>query len=268
MVGRQAEPPPALGGLRSGTPERSPPMAVIAPLFALAVASLPALQAVGPGFVRWSAAELERRNAALSEAIRLRRVSPRDPGRLRGRRVPSFPLHPPRGKRISPSSTRSIEDVVLIQSGAATLVVGGELVDPTGRDGEYRGTDIAGGMHYPGGPRGHRAHSRRHPAPLPRARGRARDLRAGPAAGPHRRARPAAGRPRPGLRAGRGSPCGGRASSTGAAPTWTGGSAPTARPARPSPTTAARPARTASATSTATPTGCPRSTTTSSTWSS
>jgi mannose-6-phosphate isomerase-like protein (cupin superfamily) len=123
-------------------------MAVIAPLLALAFVSLPAVQAGGPGFVRWSAAELEARNAALSEAIRpdgsaRETLADYEVGgshrfRFIRREADGFP-----------EQHAHIEDVVLIQSGAATLVVGGELVDRNGGDGEYRGTDIAGGVHYP-----------------------------------------------------------------------------------------------------------------------
>ena len=118
-------------------------MAVIAPLFALAVVSLPAVQAGGPGFVRWSAAELERRDADLSEAIRpdgsaRETLADYEVGgshrfRFIRREADGFP-----------EQHAHIEDVVLIQSGAATLVVGGELVGRTGRDGEYRGTGHRG----------------------------------------------------------------------------------------------------------------------------
>ena len=123
-------------------------MAFFASLFTLAVVSLPAAQPAEPGFVRWSAAELERRNAALSEAIRLdgsgrETLADYEVGgshrfRFLRREADGFPEQHAR-----------IEDVVLIQSGAATLVVGGELVGRTGRGGEYRGTGIAGGVHYP-----------------------------------------------------------------------------------------------------------------------
>ena len=123
-------------------------MVAIARLFALAVVSLPALQAPEPGFVRWSAAELERRNAALSETIRpdgsaRETLTDYEVGgshrfRFIRRDLDGFP-----------EQHANIEDVVLIQSGAATLVVGGELVDRAGVDGEYRGTGIAGGVRYP-----------------------------------------------------------------------------------------------------------------------
>jgi len=44
-----------------------------------------------------------------------------------------------------PEQHEQIEDVVLIQSGEATLLVGGEMVNRTGSNGEYRGTGIADG---------------------------------------------------------------------------------------------------------------------------
>ena len=241
-------------------------MVAIARLFALAVVSLPALQAPEPGFVRWSAAELERRNAALSETIR--------PDGSARETLTDYEVGGSHRFRFIrrdadgfPEQHANIEDVVLIQSGAATLVVGGELVDRAGVDGEYRGTGIAGGVRYPV------------------SRG---DILHIPADTPHRYLVPEGGHVTyvlvrlPALTGERvvppdapaldfeplGFACGAPASSTRGAPPSTSGSAPTGRPARPSPTTAARPGRTASATSTATPTGCPRSTTTSSIWSS
>ena len=124
-------------------------MAFIARLFALAAVSLPVLQAGEPGFLHWSAADLERRNAALSETIR-----PDGSARetLADYEVPGG-SHRFRFIRRDadgfPEQHAHIEDVVFIQSGAGTLVVGGELIDRAGGNGEYRGTGISGGVSYP-----------------------------------------------------------------------------------------------------------------------
>ena len=122
-------------------------MIAFARLFAVAAVALPVLQPAEPGFLRWSAAELERRNAALSEAIRpdgsaretLADYEVGGSHRFRFIRRDADGL---------PEQHANIEDVVLVQSGAATLVVGGELIDRAGGDGEYRGTGIAGGVRY------------------------------------------------------------------------------------------------------------------------
>lgn len=123
-------------------------MAFIARLFAVAAVSLPVLQPPEPGFVRWSAAELEQRDAALSAAIRpdgssRETLADYEVGgshrfRFIRREADGFP-----------EQHAHVEDVVLVQSGAATLVVGGELIDRVGEGGEYRGSGIAGGVHYP-----------------------------------------------------------------------------------------------------------------------
>ena len=123
-------------------------MLVMTRLFALAVVSSLSLQTPEPGFVRWSAAELEQRNAALSEAIR--------PDGSARETLADYEVGGSHRFRFIrrdadgfPEQHANIEDVVFIQSGTATLVVGGELVDRAGGDGEYRGTGIAGGVHYP-----------------------------------------------------------------------------------------------------------------------
>ena len=102
-----------------------------------------------PGFVMWSAAELEQRDAALSERMRpdhSARETLADYGNPSGAHRFRFIRRDADGV---PEQHAHIEDVVFIQSGAGTLVAGGEMVDRTGGDGEYRGSDIAGGVHYP-----------------------------------------------------------------------------------------------------------------------
>lgn len=117
----------------------------------LIVLLAPIVQAAPPGFVRWSASDLDARDTAL--ATRMGRdhsaretladyETPRRSHRFRFIRRDADGV---------PEQHTHIEDVVLIQSGRATLVVGGELVAPVGTDGEYRGDDISGGVPYPVG---------------------------------------------------------------------------------------------------------------------
>ena len=116
-----------------------------------APALLPAARAEPPGFVLWSASDLQERNAALAERMgpdRSSRETLADYGNPSGAHRFRFIRRDADGV---PEQHAHIEDVVFIRSGAGTLVVGGELVDRAGGDGEYRGSDIAGGMHYPVG---------------------------------------------------------------------------------------------------------------------
>ncbi len=117
-------------------------------VFALATALVPVLQASPPGFVMWSAAELERRDAALSARVgadHSARETLADYGDPSGAHRFRFIRREADGV---PEQHAHIEDVVLIKSGRATVVVGGELVDRSGRNGEFRGTRITGGTRY------------------------------------------------------------------------------------------------------------------------
>ncbi len=129
------------------TPPRLLPAAIV-----VVVLSVPAAaQTEPPGFVLWSAAELAQRNAALAERTRpdgSARETLADYGSASGSHRFRFIRRDADGV---PEQHAHIEDVVFIQSGAGTLVVGGELVDRAGGNGEYRGSDIAGGMRYPVG---------------------------------------------------------------------------------------------------------------------
>ena len=120
-------------------------------LLAVAVALVSVVQAASPGFVMWSASELAQRDAALST-----RVGPDHSAR----ETLADYGNPSRAHRFrfihrdadgTPEQHEHIEDVVFIQSGEATLLVGGDMVDRTGGNGEYRGTGIAGGVRYPVG---------------------------------------------------------------------------------------------------------------------
>ena len=117
----------------------------------LAAVLLPALQTDAPQFVMWSASELAELNATLSTRMR--------PDHS-GRETLAEYGNPSGAHRFRlirrdadgvPEQHARIEDVVLIQSGEGLLVVGGELVDRTGSNGEYTGTGIASGVRYPVG---------------------------------------------------------------------------------------------------------------------
>ena len=115
------------------------------------ILGMQAAHAQAPGFVMWSAADLAQRDAALAEGIRpdgSARETLADYGNPSGAHRFRFIRRDADG---FPEQHAHIEDVVFVQSGAGTLVVGGELVDRSGTGGEYRGSDIAGGVRYPVG---------------------------------------------------------------------------------------------------------------------
>ena len=117
-------------------------------LFLVAVALVPLLQAEPPGFVMWSSSELEQRDAALSTRVgpdHSARETLADYGNPTGAHRFRF-IH--RDADGIPEQHEHIEDVVFIQSGEATLLVGGEMVNRTGS----RGMGIVGGVRYPVGP--------------------------------------------------------------------------------------------------------------------
>ena len=118
----------------------------MAPSFlAVALVLAPVLQAAPPGFVAWDSSELEERSLALGT-----RVGPDDSARetLADYGNPSG-AHRFRCIRRDgdgrPEQHDNIDDVVYIQSGQGTLLVGGEML---GRRGDL-GTAITGGSRYP-----------------------------------------------------------------------------------------------------------------------
>ena len=127
-------------------------MTVTVRLLVTAVALLPLLQTDPPRFVRWSASELEQRDTALSERVgpdHSARETLADYGNPTGAHRFRF-IH--RDGDGIPEQHEHIEDVVFIRSGEGTLLVGGDMVNRTGSNGEYQGTGIAGGVRYPVGP--------------------------------------------------------------------------------------------------------------------
>ena len=118
----------------------------------VAAALVPVLQADSPGFIMWSAAQLEQRDTALSTRVgqdHSARETLADYGNPSGAHRFRFIRRDADGL---PEQHERIEDVVFIQSGEGTLLVGGEIVNRTGSNGEYRGTGIARGVRYPLGP--------------------------------------------------------------------------------------------------------------------
>ncbi len=113
------------------------------PLLTLAVVLALAMQ-VAPGFLTWSVSELEERNAALGTNVRQdgsARETLADYGAPSGSHRFRFIRRDSDGP---PEQHDQIDDVVLIQSGEGTLLVGGEML---GRTGDL-GTSITGGSRY------------------------------------------------------------------------------------------------------------------------
>ncbi len=127
-------------------------MVLISRLFVFTVALYPLLQIEAPGFIRWSASELADRQTALSTRVGVDRSSREtlaDYGNSSGAHRFRFINRDADG---TPEQHERVEDVVFIQSGEAILQVGGEMVGRSGRNGEYRGSAIAGGERYDVGP--------------------------------------------------------------------------------------------------------------------
>ena len=108
----------------------------------------PALQDVSPEFIRWSTEDLARRDVALSTRMRpdhSARETLAEYGNPSGAHRFRFIRRDADG---IPERHAGIEDVAFIQSGAGTIVVGGNMIGQTGSNGEYTGTDIQGGTRY------------------------------------------------------------------------------------------------------------------------
>ena len=116
----------------------------------LAVLALPLGAFAQEGVAVWRHDELERRDAALSTSIGAdgsSRETLADYGNHRIRYLR-------RASDGRPEQHDRIIDVVIVHSGRGTLLVGGEMVNPTGNaaTGEYLGTAIDGGQRYDLGP--------------------------------------------------------------------------------------------------------------------
>ena len=113
----------------------------------------PELQDDPPGFAMWKSSELARRDTALSTRVgedHSAREPLADYGNPTGANRFRFILRDADG---NPEEHEDIEDVVFIQSGEGTLLVGGEIINRRGGStGTYSGDGIAGGTRYPIGP--------------------------------------------------------------------------------------------------------------------
>ena len=108
----------------------------------------PVLQDVSPVFIRWSTEDLARRDVALSMRMRPDRSAREtlaEYGNPSGAHRFRFIRRDADGV---PEQHVGIEDVVFIQSGEGTIVVGGKMIGQTGSNGEYTGTEIQDGRRY------------------------------------------------------------------------------------------------------------------------
>src|SRR6266566_6612525 len=114
------------------------------------VLAAPVFAAGMPGFALWKASELKQREAALSKKVgpdHSARETLADYGdhrfRLLYRDADGFP-----------EQHDTIVDVVMVQSGEGTLLLGGRMINPKagGGAGEYVGTSLEGGERHALGP--------------------------------------------------------------------------------------------------------------------
>jgi len=122
------------------------PVKITLSAVALALIALPSSVWAQGAVGVWRKAELDRRDAALSTSIGAdgsSRETLADYGNHRFRYLR-------RDSDGRPEQHNNIIDVVIVHSGQGTLLVGGEMVNPTGNadTGEYLGTGITGGTRY------------------------------------------------------------------------------------------------------------------------
>ena len=108
---------------------------------------VPVLAADPPGFALWSTAQLKQRDEALSKKVgadHSARETLADYGDHRFRLLY-------RDADGLPEQHDQIIDVVIVQSGEGTLLLGGKMINAkvSGAAGEYLGTGIEGGERHP-----------------------------------------------------------------------------------------------------------------------
>ena len=119
-------------------------------LLAIALLVVPAVAAEPSRFAMWTAAELKTRDGALSKKVgadHSARETLADYGDHRFRMLY-------RDADGFPEQHDNIVDVVIVQSGEGTLLLGGKMMNPKagGGAGEYVGTGIEGGERHALGP--------------------------------------------------------------------------------------------------------------------
>jgi len=115
-----------------------------------ALMGVPVFAADPPGFVMWKAAELKQRDEALSKKI--------GPDHSARETLAEYTRH--RFRMLYrdadgiPEQHDHIIDVVIVQSGEGTLLLGGKMINPkaSSTPGEYTGTGIEAGERHPLGP--------------------------------------------------------------------------------------------------------------------
>jgi mannose-6-phosphate isomerase-like protein (cupin superfamily) len=124
---------------------------LIAALIAIAAFVLMPVFAADPsGFALWKAAELKQRDQALATKV--------GPDHSARETLADFKSHRfrllYRDADGLPEQHDKIVDVVIVQSGVGTLLLGGTMMDPKGSStsGEYMGTGIEGGERHQLGP--------------------------------------------------------------------------------------------------------------------
>jgi len=125
-------------------------MMTIVRLLTAALLAGPIFVAPPAGFALWKSAELGERDSALSKKVgpdHSARETLADYGDHRFRLIY-------RDADGYPEQHDNIVDVVIVQSGEGTLLLGGKMINPRASSGagEYVGTDIEGGERYPLGP--------------------------------------------------------------------------------------------------------------------
>src|SRR5205814_8258105 len=120
-------------------------MKILIRLVAIAVLGLPVFAAPPdmPGFAEWRVAELQQRDEALSRKVgpdHSARETLADYGDHRFRMLY-------RDADGAPEQHDNIVDVVIVQSGEGSLLLGGQMINPkaSAGAGEYLGTGIEGG---------------------------------------------------------------------------------------------------------------------------
>jgi len=119
-------------------------------MLAAALLATPVFAADPPGFALWKSAELKQRDAALSKKVGADHSSRETLADYKSHRFRLIF----RDADGFPEQHDNIVDVVIVQSGEGTLVIGGKMLNPKSGStpGEFVGSSIEGGERHPLGP--------------------------------------------------------------------------------------------------------------------